>query len=469
LQALVGGGEEPAPPPVDASRQAARLGGTNVAGPPGVVQTTAPSAAPPNRLAYGTDLPGVTIGLPTNGMAPPAATQTAAAPAQAQPQAASPQTQPPPAPSRAIQREPLLSNNLTASQQDAARRAIRAGTPLATVQAHVEQWKQENVAARHQDAVDAAAEQEANYQRRQKAEQTAYDRTEKAKADEIAAAQEKRAADKAAAEAADILKDKEENARTERTLLTIGPKVRAGIQLTPEEDAEYSLRWNKYRAGPIQEIPDGKGGFFKANVPREMPPQFPPPPGQTVAPGPQAIPGTERQPEMAPATVVGGMLANGIGQRKIMTALAGLEAHPDAVGLKANAPNWLLQRTDPEGESLRAAVSNVGGHEFHELSGAAVQMSEAKRLKYIPSDTDSATTLKTKLHQMLDDNRAALLQSYRTYGPEGNFRRSVAIEEAIIDSIPQVSIDSLKAKPETARDFDKAFGKGAAKLVLEHD
>jgi hypothetical protein len=317
--------------------------------------------------------------------------------------------------------------------------------------------------------VDAAAEQEANYQRGQKAEQTTYDRTEKAKADAIAAAQEKRAADKAAAEASDILKDKEENARIERTLLTIGPKVRAGIQLTPEEDAEYSLRWNKYRAGPIQEIPDGKGGFFKANVPREMPPQFPPPPGQTVAPGPQAIPGTERQPEMAPATVVGGMLANGIGQRKIMTALAGLEAHPDAVGLKANAPNWLLQRTDPEGESLRAAVSNVGGHEFHELSGAAVQMSEAKRLKYIPSDTDSATTLKTKLHQMLDDNRAALLQSYRTYGPEGNFRRSVAIEEAIIDSIPQVSIDSLKAKPETARDFDKAFGKGAAKLVLQHD
>jgi len=474
LQALVGGGDATAQP-VEPSRMAMRLGGTDTAG-PGAGQATVPPDVQPNQLAYGTGLPGVTIGMPGNGLAPPptaaapSPVQTAAAPAQAQPQAANPQPiQPPPAPTRVIPREPLLSNNLTAAQQDAARRAIRAGTPLATVQAHVEQWKQENVAARHQDAVDAAAEQEANYQRRQKAEQTAYDRTEKAKADEIAAAQEKRAADKAAAEAADILKDKEENARTERTLLTIGPKVRAGIQLTPEEDAEYSLRWNKYRAGPIQEIPDGKGGFFKANVPREMPPQFPPPPGQTVAPGPQAIPGTERQPEMAPATVVGGMLANGIGQRKIMTALAGLEAHPDAVGLKANAPNWLLQRTDPEGESLRAAVSNVGGHEFHELSGAAVQMSEAKRLKYIPSDTDSATTLKTKLHQMLDDNRAALLQSYRTYGPEGNFRRSVAIEEAIIDSIPQVSIDSLKAKPETARDFDKAFGKGAAKLVLQHD
>jgi hypothetical protein len=162
------------------------------------------------------------------------------------------------------------------------------------------------------------------------------------------------------------------------------------------------------------------------------------------------------------------MLANGIGQRKILTALAGLESHPDAVGIKANVPDWLLQRTDPEGNALRIAVSNVGGHEFHDLSGAAVSMSEAQRLKYIPSEKDSAVALKTKLHQMLDDNRAAMLQSYRTYGPEGNFRRSLAIEEAIIDSIPQVSIDTLKAKPETARDFDKAFGKGAAKLVLQN-
>jgi hypothetical protein len=69
---------------------------------------------------------------------------------------------------------------------------------------------------------------------------------------------------------------------------------------------------------------------------------------------------------------------------------------------------------------------------------------------------------------MLDDNRATMLQSYRTYGPENGFRRAPAVEEAIIDSIPQVSIDMLKDKPETAKQFDKAFGKGAAKLVLQH-
>jgi hypothetical protein len=510
LQALVGGGE----PAAAQTKTAMRLGGTDVADASGVVVPTAAPAAPrpnvildesgkpllapapaPNRMMAGTGLPGVTIGLPQNGMAPPptaaAPVVTAAAPAQAQPQAANPQpTQPPPAPSRVIQREPLIQSGmargLTRDQALNAARLFKSGADPAGVLQHIDQLRHQNDVIRQGDATQAAIDEKENYARRHTSEQEAQAAADKKEAQRVAAehlrlsqedtaikqAAEKRAADEAAAKAADPLQGKSEDERIERTLLQIAPKLRPGYSGPPPTDAEkdqYNLLWNKYRAGPIQEIPDGKGGFFKANVPRDVPPEFPPPPGQKVSPGPQAIPGTERQPEMAPATVVGGMLANGIGQRKIMTALAGLEAHPDAVGLKANAPNWLLQRTDPEGESLRAAVSNVGGHEFHELSGAAVQMSEAKRLKYIPSDTDSATTLKTKLHQMLDDNRAALLQSYRTYGPEGNFRRSVAIEEAIIDSIPQVSIDSLKAKPETARDFDKAFGKGAAKLVLQHD
>ena len=184
--------------------------------------------------------------------------------------------------------------------------------------------------------------------------------------------------------------------------------------------------------------------------------------------GPQAIPGTEKQPDLAPPVVTGGMLANGVGQRKVMAALAALEAHPDAVGLKATQPEWLLQRTDPEGVRLRGYVSNVAGHEFHDLSGAAVSPSEASRLKFIPSEKDTAEALKTKLHSMLDLNRETMLQSYRTYGPENGGRRLPVVEEAIIDSIPQVSIDTLMAKPETAKDFDKAFGRGAAKLVLQN-
>jgi hypothetical protein len=127
-----------------------------------------------------------------------------------------------------------------------------------------------------------------------------------------------------------------------------------------------------------------------------------------------------------------------------------------------------LQRADEEGIALRAAVSNVAGHEFHDLSGAAVSPSEASRLKFIPSEKDTAFALKTKLQQMLDQNRDTLLQSYRTYGPENGFRKAQAVEDAIIDSIPEAAMTMLKAQPETARKFDKVYGKGAAKLVLQY-
>jgi hypothetical protein len=469
LQALVGGGDATTPD-VDPSRQATRLGGVAAAG-PAAGQTTLPPVEQPNRL-YSTGLAGVTINGPGNTLAPPPV-QTAAAPATAPPGATRPPLEAPPAaPTRVIPREPLIQSGpaagLTRTQAVTIGQMLSQGAKPAVVMQHADEMRHQNDVIRQGDATQAAIEQQANYERRQKAEQTAYDRAEKAKADAIAAAVEKRAADKAAAEAADPLQGKSEDERIERTLLQLAPKVRAGQPLSDAEKDQYTLLWNKYREGPIQQVPDGKGGFFTARVPRDVPPDFPPPPGQKVSAGPQAIPGTEKQPDLAPPTITGGMLANGAGQRKIMSALAGLEAHPDAVGAKGNAPEWLLQRADPEGIALRSAVSNVAGHEFHDLSGAAVSPSEASRLKFIPSEKDTAFALKTKLQQMLDQNRETMLQSYRTYGPENNFRRAPAVEEAIIDSIPQVSIDMLKDKPETAKQFDKAFGKGAAKLVLQY-
>ena len=85
-------------PDIAQTKTAMRLGGTDVAGPPGVVPSGAPAApqpnvildasgnplrAPPpapNRMMAGVGLPGVTIGLPTNGMAPPPPPTQAAAP-----------------------------------------------------------------------------------------------------------------------------------------------------------------------------------------------------------------------------------------------------------------------------------------------------------------------------------------------------------------------------------------------------
>jgi hypothetical protein len=468
LQALVGGGDATAAA-VEPSRIAMRTGGTDTAG-PGAGQATVPTDVQPNRMAYGTGLPGVTIGMPGNGLAPPPTTvapTTAAVPAPAQPQAASPQPQqPPPAPSRVIQREPLIQSGIFAglTRTQAATIANTPGVKPATIMDQIATARHQNDVIRQGDATQAAIDEKENYARRHTAEKEAQERADKEDAKRIAAEKVAREV----ANEAKLQQSKGEDGDSLRVLQAIAPKIRNGQELTSEEADMYDLHRRRWAQGPLQIVQDGKGGTIQANIGREISDRFPPLPGQKEYAGLKPIPGTEKQPDLAPPTVTGGMLANGTGQRKIMTALAGLEAHPDAVGLKANAPEWLLQRTDPDGNALRIAVSNVGGHEFHDLSGAAVSMSEAKRLKYIPQEVDTAVALKTKLHQMLDDNRATMLQSYRTYGPENGFRRAPAVEEAIIDSIPQVSIDMLKDKPETAKQFDKAFGKGAAKLVLQY-
>ena len=47
-----------------------------------------------------------------------------------------------------------------------------------------------------------------------------------------------------------------------------------------------------------------------------------------------------------------------------------------------------------------AALADVAGQKFHDLSGAAVSAGEATRLKpYIPSASDSPATAKAKLQQ----------------------------------------------------------------------
>jgi hypothetical protein len=200
LQALVGG--EPA---VAQTKTAARLGGTDVADASGVVVPTAATAAPrpyvildesgkplqapppaPNKMMAGTGLPGVTIGLPQNGMAPPAATQAAAAPAQAQPQAASP-TLPPLAPSRVIQREPLiksgLAEGLTRRQALDVADMFASGMKPGVVMQQVEQMRHQNDVIRQGDATQAAIDEKENYDRRRVAEQTAYTRAQDAKRD----------------------------------------------------------------------------------------------------------------------------------------------------------------------------------------------------------------------------------------------------------------------------------------------
>jgi hypothetical protein len=403
LQALVGGGDVAAPA-VEPSRMAMRLGGTDTAG-PGAGQATVPPDVQPNRMAYGTGLPGVTINAPGNPLAPPPV-QTAAAPAQAQPQATSPQTQPPPAPSRAIQREPLLSNNLTASQQDAARRAIRAGTPLATVQAHVEQWKQENVAARHQDAVDAAAQQQQDYDRRRQFQQDTRQRendqvaAQKAAEDRVQREIENKRADtsarlSAAANAREAAKAHEEN------LNNLTPKIEDGTA-TPAEKrlyagSYYALQQQGATATTMDD-PNNPGQKIPAMITRRLPKNFPEPEGGALplvmsSPGaPTKAPMTDTQ--AGAASYADRMSAAEPIMRNLESSVVtlmqkGLERVGDFTGYNVNSKEY---------EKLRTAQEAFLVGILRKESGAAVSASEWERYgkMYFPQPGNDAETIELK-------------------------------------------------------------------------
>jgi Phage tail lysozyme len=450
----------------------------------------APSVEAMPEAGWGTGTPGAvgygggTFAAPSP--APPAASSAPAAPAAAQqPPAPAPvptATQPPaadtlpplPAPTPPA---PTNSNGLTPAQQkDINNRRLLPNVSADELQKRVDAYVSANAAAAEKYQADQVAyvremrerQSAAGTARHQTVEEQRQAETDKRAAQAAADAAEKAARERAAA--ADPLQGKSDDERMERTLLTIGPKVRAGTKLTPEEEDQYDLMRTRYAEGPLQTVQLPGGGSVLAHVPREVPSRFPPLPGHPDATATKPIPGTEKQPDFAPANAVTSMLDIGEGQRKIMRTLANLEAYPGGVGLlKGSQPNIMANWTDPAGVGLRADIGDVKAHIYHTLSGAAVTAIEEPRLlRFAPQETDNAAALKTKLQRMLELNRETQLDHYRAFGPESGGRRNAAVEDSILASIPQAALDHLKENPKLAKDFDKQYGRGAAKLALQN-
>jgi hypothetical protein len=79
-----------------------------------------------------------------------------------------------------------------------------------------------------------------------------------------------------------------------------------------------------------------------------------------------------------------------------------LNKNPDAIGIvKGMTPDPILNRVDPQGVATRAALADIAAAKVHDLSGAAVAVSEFGRLKkFLPQINDSAETAKIKLNGM---------------------------------------------------------------------
>lgn len=88
---------------------------------------------------------------------------------------------------------------------------------------------------------------------------------------------------------------------------------------------------------------------------------------------------------------------------------------------KGLSPDWLLQRTDPQGIDTRAALADLGSLVIHERSGAAVTAAEYPRLKpFIPQTGDSPETARKKV-QRFKDVYQEIVNDTRDYYKEQGF------------------------------------------------
>jgi hypothetical protein len=93
-----------------------------------------------------------------------------------------------------------------------------------------------------------------------------------------------------------------------------------------------------------------------------------------------------------------GLMAN------IRAAYDKLKAYPNAIGF-SNYGDFFdrVDRMDPKGVTVRAAVANLGSQLIHDRSGAAVSVLEMDRLRpFVPARTDSFAVAVNKLAGMYD-------------------------------------------------------------------
>jgi len=144
-----------------------------------------------------------------------------------------------------------------------------------------------------------------------------------------------------------------------------------------------------------------------------------------------------------PATINTAMTQNQAVLNKLDRVDQLLAANPNATGiLKGITPNVILNRTDKEGTAARAALAELAATKVHDLSGAAVSVSEFGRLKpFLPQPTDDAETIKTKLAGMRAEIQDIMGATNQIYSEEQGYKPIPNLAPPKPDTPP---IDRLK-------------------------
>jgi len=98
--------------------------------------------------------------------------------------------------------------------------------------------------------------------------------------------------------------------------------------------------------------------------------------------------------------------------------------NPNATGLMKGAlPTGAVNRMDKAGIATRAAITELAASKIHDLSGAAVSVSEFARLKpFLPQPSDNAEILQTKLAGMKKEIQDILNLHGQMYSQEQGYR-----------------------------------------------
>jgi hypothetical protein len=299
--------------------------------------------------------------------------------------------------------EPLLPSNLTASQAAQVQTRLSMRNPdINAISDDVRAMQQNNLAIRHQAQQDAETAAERTYQRQKDAASAAR----LAETDRLA--QQK--ADREAAQAA----QGHQGTGLENQDINI-------VEKGDVSSREYAGAYNRMAAPKF--LPDGSK--IVPDMSAYDPPTFK---------GAGSEGGMTKAAITPPATVVDGMLGNVQAVRQIDKTLAELDRRKGVgVGIVAgNTPAIVLNRTDPEGVTLRALIADIGSLKLHDRSGAAVSASEAPRLiPFIPSISDPPETVKDKLQKFRNEYLAALNDSYQVYGPRAGGKAMEPVEDAL--------------------------------------
>jgi hypothetical protein len=111
--------------------------------------------------------------------------------------------------------------------------------------------------------------------------------------------------------------------------------------------------------------------------------------------------GAEEKLKNIPETINKALTGNVLSISQIDKAISAATENPNAIGLKGNLPQTILNRADPKGVDTRALITEIGSAIVHDRSGAAVAASERPTLvPFIPQATDDSETAIKKLKQL---------------------------------------------------------------------